>query len=259
MSDITKMSDEQIEIVKQEAMDKERYSRQGNLVPREDLVTKNITIVGVGAIGRPLALQLASIGCQNIQLIDFDEVEISNVASQGYLEGDVGLPKVEATGNGCLAINSEINVTIINDAIKKDTEVGDVMFCCVDSIETRKFIFDNFMDKIEVFIDGRMSAETMRVIISYDDTSKAHYPTTLFKKEEAYVGECAAKTTIYSAYVASGMMVAQFAKWLRGVESIDPDFLFNMFAVELTVNPIKQIEATEQIAEVNDEVLESIS
>ena len=52
----------------------------------------------VGAIGRQVALQVAAMGVPWLQLIDFDLVEPSNLASQGYLEEDLTKPKVEATG-----------------------------------------------------------------------------------------------------------------------------------------------------------------
>ncbi|HBN76613.1 MAG TPA: thiamine biosynthesis protein ThiF, partial [Planctomycetaceae bacterium] len=49
------------------------------------------TVIGVGAIGRQVALQLAAIGMPQLQLIDFDAVEASNITTQGYLESDLGV------------------------------------------------------------------------------------------------------------------------------------------------------------------------
>ena len=68
----------------------ERYSRQKDIVPIERIAECKATVIGVGAIGRQVALQLAAIGIPWLQLIDFDHVEWSNLASQGYLEGDMG-------------------------------------------------------------------------------------------------------------------------------------------------------------------------
>ena len=50
-----------------------------------------------------------------------------------------------------------------------------------------------------------------------DTAGRKHYPTTLFTAAEAYHGACTAKSTIYCANVAAGIMVGQFAKWLRGM------------------------------------------
>ena len=77
--------------------DDERYSRQQDIVPPERIARCKATVIGVGAIGRHVALQLAAVGVPWLQLVDFDVIETSNLASQGYLETDLGRLKVEAT------------------------------------------------------------------------------------------------------------------------------------------------------------------
>jgi sulfur carrier protein ThiS adenylyltransferase len=68
----------------------ERYSRQKDIVPSERIAACKATVIGVGAIGRQVALQLTAMGIPWLQLVDFDLVETSNLASQGYLEEDLG-------------------------------------------------------------------------------------------------------------------------------------------------------------------------
>ena len=75
----------------------DRFARQQDLVPRQRLAAMQATVIGVGAIRRQVALQLAAIGTQRIQLIDFDHVEATNVTTQGYLAADVGQAKALAT------------------------------------------------------------------------------------------------------------------------------------------------------------------
>jgi sulfur carrier protein ThiS adenylyltransferase len=70
--------------------DQDRFQRQEDLVPRERLGQVKVTVIGVGAIGRQVALQLASIGVRRLQLVDFDAVDLTNVTTQGYLAEDVG-------------------------------------------------------------------------------------------------------------------------------------------------------------------------
>ena len=59
-------------------------------MPQDRLATIKTTVIGVGAIGRPLAVQLAAIGTPRLQLVDFDIVDLSNVTTQGYLAADIG-------------------------------------------------------------------------------------------------------------------------------------------------------------------------
>jgi hypothetical protein len=214
----------------------ERYSRQQDLVPMERLSACKATVVGVGAIGRQVALQLAAMGVPWLQLVDFDIVEESNLASQGYLEDDLGRMKVEATADLCQRINRNLEVHAVVDRFKRSMEVGNAVFVCVDRIDTRRLIWEAVKNKVNFFADGRMAAEVLRVITVCDPAGRDHYPTTLFAAEEAYAGSCTAKTTIYCANVAAGLMLAQFTKWLRRLP-VEPDLSLNLLASELTVLP----------------------
>lgn len=88
-----------------------RFVRQSDLVPAEKLSSLTITVIGVGSIGRQVALQLASLGTRRIQLVDFDRVELTNITTQGYLATDVGRFKVEATAQSLQAIDASIEVS----------------------------------------------------------------------------------------------------------------------------------------------------
>ena len=214
----------------------ERYSRQRDLIPPERLVACKATVIGVGAIGRQVALQLTAIGIPWLQLIDFDNVEESNIASQGYLENDLGRPKVEATADLCQQMNHQLEVYEVNERFRRSTEIGNMIFCCVDSIETRRLIWEAVKDRSSFFVDGRMSAEVLRVLTACDSASRDHYPTTLFSATEAFAGTCTAKTTIYCANIAAGFMLAQFTKHLRNFP-VDTDIQLNLLTSEITVSP----------------------
>ena len=212
----------------------ERYSRQRDLVPPDRLAECKATVVGVGAIGRQVALQLAAMGISWLQLVDFDVVESSNLASQGYLQDDLGNQKVHATAGLCQQINHGMEVHQVNDRFRRNMEIGNVLFCAVDAIETRRLIWNATKDKVHIFIDTRMSAEVLRIITACDLASRGHYPQTLFGADQAYAGPCTAKTTIYCASVAAGMMLAQFTKYLRHLP-IDSDIQLNLLTCELDV------------------------
>ena len=213
---------------------KERYSRQQDIVPPDRLAACKATIIGVGAIGRQVALQLTAMGIPWLQLVDFDAVEVSNLASQGYLQDDLGKPKVEATANLCRQINSDLEIHEVNERFRRSMEIGDTVFVCVDKIDTRRLIWAAVKDGVSLFVDGRMSAEVFRVLTASDTVSREHYPTTLFDTSEAYTGPCTAKTTIYCANIAAGFMLAQFTKYLR-LLPIDPDIQVNLLSMEMNL------------------------
>lgn len=212
----------------------DRDIRQRELIPPDKLSTIRIAVVGVGAIGKQVSLQLAAIGVPKLQLIDFDMVEPVNLAPQGFYESDLGKPKVEAVANICRQINSEIEITTTNRKFQSMQFTGGICFCCVDGIDTRRSIFNAVKGRADLFIDGRMSAEYLRILTVHDDASKEYYPTTLFTTAEAFRGSCTSKSTIYCSNIAAGLMIAQFTKWLRGCD-IDKDIDLNLLTNEMGI------------------------
>ena len=210
----------------------ERYSRQKDIVPADRIAECKATVIGVGAIGRQVAIQLAAMGIPWLQLIDYDLVEPSNLASQGYLEDDLERFKVDATADMCWKINTNLEIDPVTERFRRSMDVGDIIFSAVDSIDVRRLIWESVNDKARLYCDGRMSAEVLRVLTACDSESRKHYPSTLFRAEEAFVGVCTAKTTIYCANVAAGLMLAQFTKYLRQLP-IDADIQLNLLASEL--------------------------
>jgi len=204
-------------------------------VPAERIAACKATVIGVGAIGRQVALQLTALGIPWLQLVDFDVVEESNLASQGYLEEDLGKLKVEVTAELCKRINSGAQIEVLPKRFRRSMEVGNTVFCCVDKIQVRQMIWGAVGDEVLFFADGRMSAEVLRILTACDSDSRYHYPKTLFAADEAYAGSCTAKTTIYCANIAAGLMVSQFTRFLRCLP-VDPDLQFNLLSSELTVS-----------------------
>jgi len=92
-----------------------RFERQEELVPRDRLADAKVTIIGVGSIGRNVAVQLASIGVPRLQIVDFDIVDLSNVTTQGYLASDVGRHKVDAAADAVACLDPSISVQTVFD------------------------------------------------------------------------------------------------------------------------------------------------
>ena len=215
--------------------DSDRYARQRDIVPADRLAACRPTVIGVGAIGRQVALQLAAMGVPVLALIDPDQVEVVNLACQGYLDEDLGRAKVQATAELCRQIHPRVHVRAEVARFRRSMDVGNCLFCCVDDIEVRRRIWESTNSGLRFFADGRMSAEVVRVLAAADAESRMHYPTTLFASGEAYQGACTAKSTIFTANIAAGLMLSQFSKWLRH-QPIDQDLTLNLLSAELSVS-----------------------
>jgi sulfur carrier protein ThiS adenylyltransferase len=211
-----------------------RFQRQDDLVPRDRLADVKATVIGVGAIGRQVALQLAAIGVPHIQLVDFDVVDDSNRTTQGYALADVGMTKVLATLAAIHQLDPVIAIECIEDRYRPRLDIGQAIFCAVDSIDARSAIWRSAGSKCRFWCDGRMLGEVIRVLAVAGDVGRDHYPTTLFAQSEAQPGRCTARSTIYAASIAAGLMVHQFTRWLRGIP-VDRDTSLNLLAGELAV------------------------
>jgi hypothetical protein len=146
----------------------------------------------------------------------------------------MGKLKVNATLELCWRINAANQIQAVPERFRRSMEIGNIVFCCVDRIDVRRLIWKAVKDRVNFYCDGRMSAEVLRVLTACDFESRKHYPTTLFNSDEAFVGPCTAKTTIYCANIVAGFMLAQFTKYLR-LLPVDSDIQVNLLASEINV------------------------
>lgn len=124
------------------------YSRQivmrdFGLGSQRMLKASTVVVVGVGGLGSPAAIQLASMGVGKIRIVDRDVVEVSNLQRQNlYGMGDVGLAKVEAAEDRLRDINPYIDVealpwTVTSRNAAKIVEGADVVLGCLDTMTPR--------------------------------------------------------------------------------------------------------------------------
>lgn len=211
----------------------DRFVRQRDLVPHDKLSECRATVIGVGAVGRNVATQLAAIGVPSMQLIDFDHVDVSNTTTQGYSVSDVGMAKVEAAKATIQRLDSSITVETSQDRYRSKQQIGTAVFCCVDSISARIAIWRTAKERCRFWCDARMLGEVIRVLTVDNPSIDETYATTLFSQSEAQTGSCTSRSTIYAACITAGLMVHQFARWLRGIPT-DPDLTLNLLASELS-------------------------
>lgn len=211
-----------------------RFLRQQGLIATAKLQQTSATVIGVGAIGRQVAIQLAALGVGSLQLIDFDLVESHNVTSQGYRTSEVGSAKVIATANAISELDQHVTVEAIQDRFRLRIPCSDIVFCCVDSIQTRSLIWNHLKRRFGFWSDARMLGEVIRVLSATDESrSIKKYSDSLFSAADAQTGSCTSRSTIYTASIAGGMMVHQFTRWLRKLP-LDNDLCFNLLSSELT-------------------------
>jgi sulfur carrier protein ThiS adenylyltransferase len=219
----------------------DRDIRQRQIVPPQKLAACHAVVIGVGAIGRQVALALAAMGAGSLELFDHDTVGVENLACQGYWPENLGRLKVDATAQACRLIHADLPLVMHPERFRRSvaralaqTDKELAVFCCVDSISTRGMVWEAVKPHAGCFVDGRMSAEVIRVLASDKPSTDGYYTTTLFEESQAYAGACTAKSTIYTANIAAGLMLGQFTRWLRAMP-VERDVLLNLLSMELAV------------------------
>jgi molybdopterin/thiamine biosynthesis adenylyltransferase/rhodanese-related sulfurtransferase len=93
-----------------------RYSRhllmpEVGMAGQRKLKAARVVCVGAGGLGSPVAIYLAAAGVGTIGLVDFDEVDQTNLQRQIlYSTSDVGRPKLAAAADRLRALNPNVTV-----------------------------------------------------------------------------------------------------------------------------------------------------
>ena len=169
-----------------------RYSRhillpEIDLAGQERLLGARILIIGLGGLGSPAAMYLAAAGTGHLVLVDFDEVELSNLQRQIiHTSSDLNRLKVESARDRVVALNPETTVTTVGTRLgvaELDAQVGaaDVVVDASDNFSTRFAINKachgtgtplvsgaalRFAGQVTVFLPGQESSPCYRCLYS---------------------------------------------------------------------------------------------
>jgi molybdopterin/thiamine biosynthesis adenylyltransferase len=104
-----------------------RYSRQIMLpqidaLGQQKLLDSTVLIVGMGGLGSPAAMYLASAGVGHLILADFDIVELSNLQRQIiHGTGDLGRNKVDSAYDRLKQLNPDVTITRFKQVLDDGT------------------------------------------------------------------------------------------------------------------------------------------
>ncbi|MEX5343548.1 molybdopterin-synthase adenylyltransferase MoeB [Pseudomonas sp. I2] len=128
-----------------------RYSRQ-ILLAQVDidgqlrLKQGKALVVGLGGLGSPVALYLATAGVGELHLADFDTVDLTNLQRQIIHDSaSVGMSKVDSALQRLQAINPEVRLVAHRQALDEDSLAAavaavDLVLDCSDNFATREAV-----------------------------------------------------------------------------------------------------------------------
>jgi len=169
--------------------DLERYGRH-ILLPeidyegQQELLDSHVLVVGLGGLGSPASIYLASSGIGNLTLCDFDKVELSNLQRQiVHTEDMLQINKAYSAKSFISSINSNININVVDkklsenefDLYVKKNSV-DAILDCSDNFKTRYSINKvAFKNKIPLISGSAIRLEGQLAIFDFRNNSSACY------------------------------------------------------------------------------------
>ena len=125
-----------------------RYSRQ-IMLPQMDikgqqaLLDASVLIIGLGGLGCPAAMYLASSGVGHLILADNDEVDLTNLQRQiAHSTDNIGMSKVASANQALDKLNDGVKITELKlrlegDLLDQAVSCSDVVLDCTDSFSSR--------------------------------------------------------------------------------------------------------------------------
>ena len=113
---------------------------------QQRLLDSRVLILGLGGLGSPVAMYLASSGVGTLTLADFDEVDLGNLQRQiVHGTSDIGTQKVASAAKRLHELNPEITVLELpqkldESALQKQVTNADAVLDCTDNFESRFII-----------------------------------------------------------------------------------------------------------------------
>tara|TARA_B100001123_G_scaffold353055_1_gene404868 strand:+ start:195 stop:953 length:759 start_codon:yes stop_codon:yes gene_type:complete len=146
----------------------DRYSRQIILkkigvIGQKKLLKSSVLIVGAGGLGSPVAIYLAALGIGKIGIIDYDKVEVSNLARQIiFTNNDIKKKKSTIAINKLKKINPSIKFKSFENKLTKHNinliaKNFDLIVDGSDNFRTRFLINDYCLMKKKILVSGAIS------------------------------------------------------------------------------------------------------
>ena len=158
---------------------------------QQALKNAKVLIIGLGGLGSPAALYLASAGIGQLVLSDFDVIDVSNLQRQiTYQSDDVGQSKVEVTKAKLQQINPEIRVRSVDNQmpvqqLMMELSMVDLVLDCTDNMASRQLINKACVDaKTPLIVGAAIRLEGQLMFFDHSEIGSPCYHCLFPHSEE---------------------------------------------------------------------------
>ncbi len=178
--------------------------------PASRIQSCHATVIGMGGVGRQIAMHLAALGIGRLQLVDAGRVSSKSHAKEGYALEDVGRPRVFAAAGRCHPVNPQLDLQTVPTRSLRGLDLGDVVFLCPGSSAATDAVARSTGDTIAFAARCTVARSTIRVDIAWDRRSLARWP------KAAETARLATALSMPAESMAAGMAVAEFVRFVGG-------------------------------------------
>lgn len=168
---------------------------------------KTVAVIGLGGVGGYAVESLIRGGIHNIILVDFDNIDITNLNRQIIAtKNNINKLKTEEFKKRILEINDKVNITIINEFLNKDNiqilskyKIDYIIDAC-DTITTKELLIDySIKNNIKIISSMGMGNKQHPELLEITDIRKTSYDP-IAKKLRKYINDNKIKEKIYVVY-----------------------------------------------------------
>ena len=133
------------------------------VIGQQKLKSAKVLVLGMGGLGCPLSVYLASLGIGTIGIVDNDKVELSNLNRQIiYNTNDIGKYKVDVAKNKIKLINKDIiikshKIRVNKINVEKLIKNFDIVCDGTDNFKTRLLVNDHALKQKKILISAAVS------------------------------------------------------------------------------------------------------
>lgn len=206
-----------------------RYNRQIMLPEigvegQERLRGARVLLVGVGGLGSPISMYLATSGVGRLVLVDHDTVDLSNLQRQiVHTTAAVGEPKVESAARTLAALNPEVRIDRIGraldaQALRREVAAADVAIEATDSLDARRALNRACIEAARPLVAGAVIRMEGQVSVFRLDRPEAPCYQCLHGASEAPPATCADSGVLGSvAGIVGAVQATEAIKVILGI------------------------------------------
>lgn len=227
-----------------------RYSRQ-IMLPQIDvagqqkLLASTALIIGMGGLGSPVALYLAAAGVGHLVLVDFDEVELSNLQRQIlHSSNDIGKSKVDSAFETLQRLNPETRITTVNKNLDKAelikyAQQADVVIDGTDNFATRFIVNEACVETKTPLVSGAAIRMEGQLSVFMNDGTGACY-RCLYREDGEEELRCSENGVLAPVVgVIGSLQAVEAIKVLTSIGETLSDRLLIMDALHMDIRILK--------------------